>query len=222
MENTTHDIEKPQYNTQRKSLNIPEYGRHIQKMIDQIVEIKDPELQIQKSHGIIQVMGNLNPHLRDIKQFQHKLWHHLIIMSDFQLKAPSPNLEPPKEKLDSKTQKLAYPTKTIKHRYYGNNIKRMIEIAKTWEDNELKDFLIHTIANHMKKNYLIWNRDSVEDHVILEHLKELSQGQLSLNEKYNQLSPTETLLKARGKDHRGNYSHLNKRRKKKSKFKRHP
>ncbi|MCY3998085.1 MAG: DUF4290 domain-containing protein [Flavobacteriaceae bacterium] len=216
----TSDTDKPQYNTQRKNLNIPEYGRHIQKMIDQIVEIKDPEVRMQKSYGIIQVMGNLNPHLRDIKQFQHKLWHHLIIMSDFQLKAPSANLQPPKENLNSKSQKLPYPTKTLKYRYYGNNIKRMIEIAKTWEDNELKDFLIYCIANHMKKNYLIWNRDSVEDHVIIEHLEELSQGQLSLNEKYNQLSPSELLLKARGKDHRNN-GQTYKRRKKKNKYKRH-
>ncbi|MCY4161021.1 MAG: DUF4290 domain-containing protein [Flavobacteriaceae bacterium] len=220
MENITLDIEKPQYNTQRKNLTISEYGRHIQKMIDQIVAIKDPEVRMHKSHGIIQVMGNLNPHLRDIKQFHHKLWHHLIIMSDFQLKPPFPNLEP-RETLNSEMQKLPYPTKTHKYRYYGNNVKRMIEIAKTWDDSELKDFLVYSIANHMKKNYLIWNRDSVEDHVILEHLKELSQGELSLDQKYSQLSSTEILLKARGKDQRSKQTQITKRRKKKIKFKRH-
>ena len=213
-------LEKPQYNTHRTKLIIPEYGRHIHKMIDQIVAIKDPELKRKKSLAMIQAMGNLNPHLRDIKQFQHKLWHQLVIMSNYQLKAPSANLQPPRGLKDKKPASLDYPKKTLKYRFYGNNIKRMIDIARKWEDSQLKDFLIYAIANHMKKNYLIWNRDSVEDNVILDHLDLLSQGELRLPTKYKELYPSEILLKARGKESRNNQYQSGKNRKKKRKYNR--
>lgn len=214
-------IDKPQYNTQRKSLIIPEYGRHVQKMIDRVVEITDSEDRKLKSLAIMQVMGNLNIHQRDIRHFQQKLWNQLVIMSDFKLEAPSEELQPSKELLHAKPQKLPYPKKSHRYRFYGNNVKRMIDIAKTWEDSDLKDYLIYTIANHMKKNYLNYNKDTVKNQVITEHLYELSNGELSLNQKFGDLLPTENLLKTKSRENRTQNIVRNKSRKRKGKFRKH-
>ena len=119
-------------------------------------------------------MGNLNPHLRDVPDFQHKLWDQFFIMANFDIDVESPFEKPQKELLDMKPEKLPYPKNYHKYRFYGNNIKLMIDSAISWEEGELKDVLVFTIANHMKKNFLSWNKDTVEDVVILAHLEELS------------------------------------------------
>ena len=162
------------YNTQKKKLIIPEYGRHIHQMIDQAVALKDKEKRDKMAKSIIGVMGNLNPHLRDVPDFQHKLWAQLFIMSDFQLDVDSPFDKPSKEGYEKrKPNKLDYPQNYPKYRFYGNNIKRMIDFAIEWDNFDLKDKLILTIANHMKKCFLNWNKESVDDQVILDHLLEL-------------------------------------------------
>ena len=160
-----------EYNTERKKLIIPEYGRHVHQMVDQAVLVKDKAERNKMAKAIIGVMGNLNPHLRDVPDFQHKLWAQLFIMSDFQLDVDSP-FEKPSEDIykNSKPTKLNYPQSHPKYRFYGNNIKKMIDIAIGWEDGDLKNKLVLNIANHMKKCFLNWNKDSVEDKVIVGHL----------------------------------------------------
>ncbi|MGA1150999.1 MAG: DUF4290 domain-containing protein, partial [Flavobacteriaceae bacterium] len=155
-------MESLQYNTKRKPLIIPEYGRHIQLMIEQAKEKTDAEERNKLAKAIIGVMGNLNPHLRDVPDFQHKLWDQLFIMSGFDFDVDSPFEKPQKEVLETKPEKLAYPQNHPKYRFYGNNIKNMIDVAVNWEEGELKDVLVFTIANHMKKCFLSWNKDSVE------------------------------------------------------------
>ncbi len=117
-----------EYNTERKKLIIPEYGRHVHQMVDQAVLVKDKAERNKMAKAIIGVMGNLNPHLRDVPDFQHKLWAQLFIMSDFQLDVESP-FEKPSEDLykNSKPNKLNYPQSHPKYRFYGNNIKKMID-----------------------------------------------------------------------------------------------
>tara|TARA_Y100000590_G_C15672292_1_gene996708 strand:+ start:13 stop:648 length:636 start_codon:yes stop_codon:yes gene_type:complete len=201
------------YNTQKKKLIIPEYGRHIHQMIDQAIELKDKEKRNEMAKAIIGVMGNLNPHLRDVPDFQHKLWAQLFIMSDFQLDVESPFDKPSKEAYEKrKPNKLDYPQNYPKYRFYGNNIKRMIDFAINWDNTELKSKLILTIANHMKKCFLNWNKDSVEDQVILDHLIDLSDGKLKVLEKDLPLTDSVEFLKTRP---RGNgYKSNNKSRKK--------
>ncbi len=201
------------YNTQKKKLIIPEYGRHIHQMIDQALELKDKEKRNEMAKAIIGVMGNLNPHLRDVPDFQHKLWAQLFIMSDFQLDVESPFDKPSKEAYEKrKPNKLDYPQNYPKYRFYGNNIKRMIDFAINWDNPELKSKLILTIANHMKKCFLNWNKDSVEDQVILDHLLDLSDGKLKVLEKDLPLTDSVEFLKTRP---RGNgYKSNNKSRKK--------
>ena len=201
------------YNTQKKKLIIPEYGRHIHQMIDQAVALKDKEKRDKMAKAIIGVMGNLNPHLRDVPDFQHKLWAQLFIMSDFQLDVESPFDKPSKEVYDKrKPNKLDYPQNYPKYRFYGNNIKRMIDFAIEWDNFDLKEKLILTIANHMKKCFLNWNKEAVDDQVILDHLLDLSDGKLKVSESDLPLTDSAEFLKTRPKNN--GYKSNNKSRKK--------
>jgi len=201
------------YNTQKKKLIIPEYGRHIHQMIDQAVALKDKEKRDKMAKAIIGVMGNLNPHLRDVPDFQHKLWAQLFIMSDFQLDVDSPFDKPSKEVYDKrKPNKLDYPQNYPKYRFYGNNIKRMIDFAIEWDNHDLKEKLILTIANHMKKCFLNWNKESVDDQVIIDHLLDLSDGKLKVSESDLPLTDSVEFLKTRPKNN--TYKSNNKSRKK--------
>ena len=201
------------YNTQKKKLIIPEYGRHIHQMIDQAVALKDKEKRDKMAKAIIGVMGNLNPHLRDVPDFQHKLWAQLFIMSDFQLDVESPFDKPSKEVYDKrKPNKLDYPQNYPKYRFYGNNIKRMIDFAIEWDNHDLKEKLILTIANHMKKCFLNWNKESVDDQVIIDHLLDLSDGKLKVSESDLPLTDSAEFLKTRPKNN--GYKSNNKSRKK--------
>jgi len=142
-------------------------------------------------------MGNLQPHLRDVPDFKHKLWDQLFIMSDFKLDADSPYPTPSKEELTAKPEALNYPKSASKYRFYGNNIQIMIDTALTWEDGEMKDALVFTIANHMKKCFLNWNKDTVEDAIIFKHLSELSGGKLKLSAETETLSESKNLLRGK-------------------------
>ena len=161
-------------------MHIPEYGRHFQKMVDHAVSIEDREKRNQIAQAIISVMGNMQPHLRDVPDFQHKLWDQLFIMSDFQLEVDSPYPIPSKELLAQRPDPLDYPQNHPKYRFYGNNIKRMIDVAISWDKGDMRSGLEYAIANHMKKCYLNWNKDTVEDSAIFTHLKELSDGAIDL------------------------------------------
>jgi hypothetical protein len=188
-----------EYNSQRSHLIIPEYGRHLQKLIDQATAIADKEERNKAARYIISVMGSLNPHLRDVPDFQHKLWDQLFIMSDFNLDVDSPYPIPSKDILTQKPDRLKYPQNFPKYRFYGNNIKYMIDVANSWEESDLKNALVLVIANHMKKCYLSWNKDTVSDEVIFEHLLELSNGKLNLSKSNEELSNTHDLMKVNKK-----------------------
>ena len=210
-------METLQYNTKRKQLIIPEYGRHIHIMIEQAIAEPNTEERNKKAKAIIGVMGNLNPHLRDVPDFQHKLWDQFFIMANFDIDVESPFEKPQKELLDMRPEKLPYPQNYPKYRFYGNNIKLMIDSAVSWDEGELKDVLVFTIANHMKKNFLSWNKDSVEDVVILAHLEELSDGKLKVAASQLPLSESADLMKFKHKNGNGpssNYSKPKKRNRK--------
>ena len=184
-----------EYNAERSHLIIPEYGRHLQKLIEQATAIEDAEERNKAAKYIIQVMGSLNPHLRDVLDFQHKLWDQLFIMSDFKLEVESPYPIPSREVLQLKPDVLQYPQNFPKYRYYGNNIKYMIDVANKWDDGDMKNALVKVIANHMKKSYLSWNKDTVKDDVIFEHLYELSDGKLNMLQSTEELINTTDLLR---------------------------
>ena len=171
-----------EYNTSRNKLVLSEYGRHIHKLVEHAIEIKDTKDRQRFVEGIINIMGDLNPHLRDVADFKHKLWDHLYVISNFQLNVDSPYEKPTIEKLFEKPEPLNYPNGKIKYNHYGKVIELMIVEATKMEDNELKKKLVIAIANQMKKSYVNWNLDSVEDDVIFNQLKKLSQNKLEIPE----------------------------------------
>jgi hypothetical protein len=207
-----------EYNSERPLMIIPEYGRHIQKLVDHCVALDSKEERNTMAQAIVDVMGNLQPHLRDVPDFKHKLWDQLFIMSDFKLEVDGPYEKPSKEELTEKPEALPYPKSASRYRYYGNNIQTMIDVALTWEEDEKKEALVYTIANHMKKCYLNWNKDTVEDAIIFNHLFELSDGKLDLRNSEEILSESRSLLKKRhtqqGKNHKNHRNNNRNNRKK--------
>lgn len=197
----TFDLE---YNSERSNLIIPEYGRHLQKLVSHCVSIEDDEERNKMAKAIVNVMGNLQPHLRDVPDFKHKLWDQLFIMSDFKLEADSAYPRPSQEELSEKPEALPYPKSASKYRFYGNNIQTMIDVALSWEEGEEREGLTYVIANHMKKCYLNWNKDTVEDKVIFSHLNELSNGKIDLRENGEKLAESSGLLRKKNNKNQNN------------------
>ena len=192
-----------EYNTSRTKLIIPEYGRNVQKMVHSIIDIEDREKRNHQAKSIIEVMGNLNPHLRDVPDFKHKLWDHLFIMSDFHLDVDSPYDRPSKESFEKKPEILKYSDNNIKFRHYGKILPLIIKRTIDLDEGEYKDFLVFTIANHMKKSYLTWNKANVEDEVILKHLSQMSDDKLSMKETFKLSSFSDVKTQ---KNYKKNYS----------------
>lgn len=167
-----------EYSTRREKLILPEYGRNIQKMVNHIKAINDRDLRNQAAQEIINIMGNMNPHLRDINDFKHKLWDQLAQMADFELDIDSPYPVPLKETFTTKPNQVPYTNGPLKYRYLGRIMQKLIKAATAIEDKDKKDELVRIITNHMKKLYVIWNKDTVEDDFIFEKLRELSEGKL--------------------------------------------
>ena len=172
------------YNTKRDQLIIPEYGRHVQKMVSHATSIKDKEEKKKCINAIISYMGHLNPHLRDIPDYKHKLWDHLFIMSNFELDIDSPYDKPSPEKLSEKPGPLSYPKSNIQYSYYGKQIQTMIDTAIKMEEGKEKLIITGMIANHMKKCYLTWSKSSVDDKTIFKHLDILSKGKLKVDKEF--------------------------------------
>lgn len=175
------------YNTTRPALLYAEYGRNIQNMVRYIKTLPDKEERNKHAQAVIDLMGFLNPHLRDVADFKHKLWDHLFIIADFDLDVDSPYPIPSKESLDTKPKKVPYPMHKIHYKHYGKTVELMIEKAKAVEEPERKAQLVAQIANFMKMSYVTWNKDTVSDETIIADLKTLSKGELSLDENTNLL-----------------------------------
>ena len=158
---------------------MPEYGRHVQTMINHAISLTDKKKQQECVDAIIAFMGQMNPHLRDVKEFTHKLWDHLHIMSDFKFNVESPYPKPEVEKLAEKPNPMKYPGNKIKFSYYGSTISAMIEAALSLEGVE-KEIMTGMIANQMKKTYILFNESSVDNNIIRLHLKQLSNAGLEL------------------------------------------
>jgi hypothetical protein len=186
-----------EYNTTRGKLILPEYGRNVQNMIAHAMEISDRKERNRAAQAIIEVMGQLNPHLRDVDDFRHKLWTHLFVMSDFNLEVDSPYEIPKPESLQERPQIMAYPKSKIRYGHYGKYTQEILELAKDITKEGERDYLKNTMANFMKKQFLSYNNDTVENQVIADQLKELSKGDLVL-ENPDELMNTNVLLRSMG------------------------
>lgn len=169
------------YNTQRSRLVLPEYGRHIHKMVEWVKNLEDRDKRNKQALAVIAVMGNLNPHLRDINNFRHKLWDHIQVISRFDIDIDSPYPVLPPESFQEKPKRIPYPTNPIRIRHYGRNTQAMVEAIMAQEDNELKQLEVQALANHMKKTYLLWNKDTVSDEQIFRDISILSNGAINID-----------------------------------------
>lgn len=154
-------------------------------MVQHCKSIKGSEERNRCANAIIAVMGQLNPQLRDVPDFKHKLWDHLFVMADFDLDVEAPYPKPSKETFQAKPERMKYPALDIRYKHYGRIVEKLIKEGAEMEDGEMKKYYVELLANLMKRHYLNWNRDSVNDEVIVQHLKELSKGKLKLDEGFN-------------------------------------
>jgi hypothetical protein len=177
MENT----ENMEYNTTRNHLIMREYGRHIQKMVEYLLSIKDREERQRNAYAVIELMGFLNPHLKNVEDFRHKLWDHLFLISDFTLDVESPYPIPTRETLKARPEPLRYPKKYPKFNHLGRNIEVVIDKALKEENPEKKQGFANAIAYYMKLTYSNWHKELVHDDSIQSELSAITQGELEFN-----------------------------------------
>lgn len=171
------------YNTQREKLALPEYGRNIQNMVDYCVSLPDKDERKKCADSVIDIMGNMFPHLRDVNDFKHILWDHLAIMSDFKLDIDYPFEIIKKEDLITKPDKIEYSRPTMRYRHYGKTLEKMIKKAIEMPDSEERTQLIDLLVTQMKKSYLQWNKE-VDDAKIFQDLYELSDRKIKMDDSY--------------------------------------
>lgn len=173
--------ETMEYNTTRNHLIMKEYGRHIQKMVEYLLSIKDKEERQRNAYAVIELMGFLNPHLKNVEDFRHKLWDHLFLISDFTLDVESPYPIPTRETLKARPERLRYPKKYPRFNHLGKNIEVVMDKALKEENPEKKQGFANAIAYYMKLTYSNWHKELVHDDTIQSELSDMTNGELEFN-----------------------------------------
>lgn len=188
------------YNTQRKRMSLPEYGRSVQNMVDHALSLTDRAERQRCANAIVNIMGNMFPQLRDVPDFKHKLWDHLAIMADFKLDIDYPYEIVKPDTLDVKPDRIPYSTAPIRYRHYGRAVELLIKQAVEMPEGDERTQLLRMVAVQMKKDYITWNKDGVEDQKILDDISELSEGRIR---------PDESLLRPRQQPYQQSASNNN-------------
>lgn len=175
------NVENMEYNTTRNHLIMKEYGRHIQKMVEYLLSIENKEERQRNAYAVIELMGFLNPHLKNVEDFRHKLWDHLFLISDFTLDVESPYPIPTRETLKAKPERLAYPKRYPRFNHLGKNIEVVIDKALSEENPEKKQGFANAIAYYMKLTYSNWHKELVHDDAIQSELSSITKGELEFN-----------------------------------------
>lgn len=179
------------YNLERKKLQLPEYGRHIHQMVDYLFTIEDRETRNKQAQVVIEVMGNLNPVLRDTADFKHKLWDHLLIMSGFQLDIDSPYPAPKDINTHPKPDTLTYPSRKIAYKYYGKNVAAVLGAIKEIEDPEMQAQAISDIAKYMRAKVFEYNQKHPNNQTIIQDILTLSNHEIVVDESLLESSKSE-------------------------------
>jgi hypothetical protein len=209
-----------EYNTSREIMAIPEYGRNVQKMVEYAVNIEDNEVRLEMAKLIVEIMANMNPHIKATNDFEHRLWDHMFIISDFKLVVDGPYPPPDKKNVYRRPERLPYSEDHIRFKHYGLNLEKIIRRTIQMEDATERAEATKMIANYMKRSYLTWNRESVSDELIFAQLEELSAGKLKLGENDTLIASSEILFSNKSKrkksnqKNKDNSGHRNKGRKK--------
>lgn len=199
-----------EYPTLQGKLKMPEYGRNIQQMIEHALTIEDKEERTRCVNSIISIMGNMFPYLRDVNDFKHKLWDHVAIMSDFKLDIDYPYDILQEENLFTRPETIPYKNSRIRYMHYGRTLEEMIEKVGSYPEGTERNELIRLIANQMKKCFLTWNKEVVDDTKIFDDLRELSNGKIDVTPDFLKLIESREVLHGHK---RNNNNNNNKRRK---------
>jgi hypothetical protein len=167
-----------EYNTTRNYLVMREYGRHIQKMIEYVMTLENTEDRQRNAQAVIELMGFLNPHLKNVEDFRHKLWDHLFLISDFKLEVDSPYPIPTRETLKAKPEPMGYPKRYPKYSHLGKNLELVIKKAMEEENPEKKSGFANAVAYYMKLAYNNWHKETVHDDAIQLELSRITDNQL--------------------------------------------
>ena len=170
------------YNTQREKLILPEYGRNVQKMIELVKAIEDKEKRSEQMRAVVQVMGILNPQIRELNDYKHKLWDHAHIIGGFDLDIDAPYPAPTPQQFAERPDVIKLPGKPVKAACYGRNIESMIDLIADCDNEEVKKEMIRSLALYMRQQYLIWNKDNVAEETIFADIERLSEGRLKVPE----------------------------------------
>jgi len=170
------------YNTGREKIILLEYGRHVKRIVDHCVLIPDRDRRNQTAREIIELMGQLNPHLRNVEDFRHKLWDHLFMISEFRLDVDSPYPKTTKMQIIEKPEPLDYPQVPIKYRHYGKNVEALVLKARQVKEDDKRAAFAQCIGNYMKLTYQNWNKENTNDEIIKNDLRLISKGELTLGE----------------------------------------
>lgn len=167
-----------EYNTIRSKMLMPEYGRNVQRMVEYLMTIEDRAKRLRNAEAIVELMGTLNPHLKQMEDYQHKLWDHLHQMTDFKLDVDAPYPAPTREQVFKKPEVIPYPQSSIKNRHFGKNMDALIQKALKETDPEKKQSFTQIIGYYMKLAYTNWHKEPVHDDMIRSELAELTNGEL--------------------------------------------
>lgn len=209
-----------EYNTSRETMAIPEYGRNVQKMVEYAVSIEDQEVRLEMAKLIVEIMANMNPHIKATNDFEHRLWDHMYIISDFKLEVNGPYPPPDKKNVYRRPERLPYSEDHIRFKHYGLNLEKIVRNVIQMDDPAEREAATKMIANYMKRSYLTWNRESVSDELIFAQLEEMSSGKLKLSENEILVASSEVLSSNKTKRKKSNQKnkdyngHRNKGRKK--------
>ena len=182
IENKDNVVSVLEYNTHREKLTLPEYGRLVQKMVEQVKSIQDREKRSQQARAVVRTMELLNPSIHQQENWERTLWDNLFVMADYDLDIDSPYPKPQKSDIHETPQTVPVEKKPLKAMHYGRNILNVIDLVSGLEDGELKTQMIHDLAVYMRTQYLIWNKDSVSDATIFQDIEKLSEGRLVVPE----------------------------------------
>ena len=172
------NVDNMEYNTTRNHLTIREYGRHIQKMAEYVMTLEDREKRQKNADALVELMGFLNPQLKNIEDYRHKLWDHLFLITDFKLDVDSPYPTPTRETLRAKPDPIPYPKRYPKYNHLGKNIEIVIDKALSEEDPEKRQGFANSIAYYMKLTYSNWHKELVHDDNIQTELSSITKGEL--------------------------------------------
>lgn len=208
------NVDNMEYNTTRNHLTIREYGRHIQKMAEYVLTIEDREKRQKNANALVELMGFLNPQLKNVEDFRHKLWDHLFLITDFKLDVDSPYPLPTRETLRPKPDPLPYPKRYPKYNHLGKNIEIVIDKALSEEDAEKRQGFANAIAYYMKLTYSNWHKELVHDDNIQTELSSMTKGELEFNNRpfiKHRLEPSRDEFSNGGGKFRKNFGSRNNR-----------